>query len=42
MKENGVIDDDRYCISTVHTEEDVLRSIEAADKALAQLTKEWK
>lgn len=40
MKENGVIGDDRYCISTVHTEEDVIRSIEAADKALAQLAKE--
>ena len=42
MKQNGVIGDDRYCVSTVHTEEDIARSIDAADRALKQLAEERK
>lgn len=40
MKANGVIGDDRYCISLAHTEEDVQKSIEIADKVLAILKEE--
>lgn len=40
MKQNGVIGDDRYCVSLAHTEEDVLHSIEIADRVLKQLKEE--
>ncbi|MDD6211539.1 MAG: aminotransferase class III-fold pyridoxal phosphate-dependent enzyme [Clostridiales bacterium] len=40
MKENGVIGDDRYCVSLAHTESDVLASIEIADKVLSILKEE--
>ncbi len=37
MKENGVIGDDRYCVSLAHTEDDVIKSIEIADKVLSMM-----
>ena len=40
MKQNGVIGDDRYCVSLAHTEEDVQRSIEIADRVLKTLKEE--
>lgn len=40
MKANGVVGDDRYCVSLAHTEEDVLRSVEIADRVLGIMKEE--
>lgn len=37
MKQNGVVGDDRYCVSLSHTEEDVQKSIEIANYVLKTL-----
>ena len=37
MKQNGVIGDDRYCVSLAFTEDDVIQSIAIADKVLGIL-----
>lgn len=40
MKQNGVIGDDRYCVSLAFTEDDVIQSIAIADKVLGILKEE--
>ena len=40
MKQHGVIGDDRYCISAAHTESDIYRAIEAANKSLKIIAEE--
>lgn len=40
MNQNGVIGDDRYCVSLAHTEDDVIRSIEIADRVLKIIKEE--
>lgn len=40
MKENGVIGDDRYCLSAAHTEEDIQKAIMAADRSLQAIREE--